>query len=358
MTRRNVWLAAALGVAILATQPASARPTASEAERAFRGIAAMIIESYRAPHLAENAIFADMAAAIQDHLDNDFSAAMRRYEQILEQRQDYAQTLGDRWPDWETNLHLQILLCKEALARPVEAVEDFRLIEHRLAAMLDVAMLRPAAPQYRLTSAFYYETVGRAMEASSQSADAIRIFDIASRLGSTEALARAERLRAGHQTPPAAVRTALDRAVAAEDRGRIDEAVALYTVALREAIAAQQGLRIDRDIAQSVLATAEHLPDRPAVPQDARKRFAAGEKLLRQSQDGAGAEKAVADYVAAIGAAPWWPEAYAGLSRAEELRGDTVEAAAALALFVIAAPEAPGAQAALARIHALRAQGK
>ena len=119
--------------------------------------------------------------------------------------------------------------------------------------------------------------------------------------------------------------------------------------------AASRGRSIDVAIAEKAIAAAGRLPaEQRAVPEEARRHAYFGQATLRDAKDMAATDKAVAEYLAAIGLAPWWPDVYVNLSLLEESRGNYKHAESALRLYLLAAPQAPDAAAALAKIASLR----
>ena len=117
--------------------------------------------------------------------------------------------------------------------------------------------------------------------------------------------------------------------------------------ALRERI-----IRLERTITPS-----------PAVPQEAQRLFARATIFQQEANDITGREAlAMSAYAFAISAykdalliAPWWPEAYYGLSRSLQGAGRYDDAVAALNLYIATGPNVAGASAAADRMCAIAA---
>ena len=137
----------------------------------------------------------------------------------------------------------------------------------------------------------------------------------------------------------------------AAKQGRASQALASY-------IEAYRAYPKDHDGKAAVLAklldVARLMSPPPAVPEASREHASRAEAFVKLAENPAGFAKAAAEYEKALEAAPWWAEAYYNQGLAREKAGDKRGAARSLKRFLLAAPEAPEADAVKQRIVELQ----
>jgi len=125
-------------------------------------------------------------------------------------------------------------------------------------------------------------------------------------------------------------------ALAAEQQGEKRRALELYRT-----ITAAGGL--DTDTLSRVIQLTRRLDPPPAIPDAARKQAVFGQMALQQAQDENGLDRAISEYLRAIGLAPWWADLYVNTALVMEKSGRYDDALEMLNLYLVAAPEAPDA---------------
>jgi tetratricopeptide (TPR) repeat protein len=117
----------------------------------------------------------------------------------------------------------------------------------------------------------------------------------------------------------------------------------------------------DQALRERIIRLVLTLTPSPAVPAEANRLFVKATIFQQEASDIQGYDQlamsardfAISAYKQALLIAPWWPEAYYGLSKSLEASGRLNEAVAALNLYVITKPNAAGASAAEDRLRAI-----
>jgi hypothetical protein len=120
----------------------------------------------------------------------------------------------------------------------------------------------------------------------------------------------------------------------------------------------------DQALRERIIRLAHTFVRLPSIPDEAERSFVSADSFEKEARDidrsdplGATARDfAIAAYRKALLIAPWWPEAYFGLSASLESAGHVDAAADALQLYLIAQPQVAGETAAGARLRAIAAR--
>lgn len=145
----------------------------------------------------------------------------------------------------------------------------------------------------------------------------------------------------------------LERARAAEAggdeaarQGQLEKALELYQEVLRNVARYSDQ---DQRVRQAVIKVVRAMPAPPAVPESALRSMREGETMLKRG----GAESyeaASKEMEQAVLAAPWWADGYSLLGIVREKEGKYSEALQNLRLYLLAAPQSPGARSVQAKI--------
>jgi tetratricopeptide (TPR) repeat protein len=98
--------------------------------------------------------------------------------------------------------------------------------------------------------------------------------------------------------------------------------------------------------------------DLPSPPEEARRRMVRAKALLKDAQDSGGYDRAGAEMMLAIAAAPWWADAYYNLGLVQEKSGYRDDAMSNLKLYLLANPQAPDVRVVQDKIYALEVRGE
>lgn len=128
---------------------------------------------------------------------------------------------------------------------------------------------------------------------------------------------------------------------AAEQAGRLREALAQYTVALSKA---SPGSADDQRLREYILALVPRITPRPAIPEEAERRMARGRAAVKAAMDEQGFVRAAAEFQEALKAAPWLLEAYFNLAVVQDRAGKHADALRNLKLFLAGSPSAGDAK--------------
>lgn len=101
----------------------------------------------------------------------------------------------------------------------------------------------------------------------------------------------------------------------------------------------------DKALREAVIGAAQKLKSLPKIPEDARRALARGAAAFETAQSAADYLAATVEFGAAMNAAPWWSDPYFNRSLAFEKAGSLAQAAAAIHFYLLAAPNAPDADA-------------
>jgi hypothetical protein len=141
--------------------------------------------------------------------------------------------------------------------------------------------------------------------------------------------------------------------------------VAAETLGSRELLARYlielQSAPEDQALRERIIRLERTLTPSPAVPADANRFFVKATIFQQEASDIQASDPlstsarnfAIFYYKEALLIAPWWPEAYDGLSRSLEATGRLNEAVAALKLYIVTGPNSAGASAAQDRLCAI-----
>jgi tetratricopeptide (TPR) repeat protein len=144
---------------------------------------------------------------------------------------------------------------------------------------------------------------------------------------------------------------------AAAAQGRAREALDRYRAALVQLpawAAAEQEQRLRERIVQIV----RQLDPPPTIPEDANRHAAYAMTAFEDAKAPEDFDKAIAEWKEALGAAPWWAEAYFNLALVLEKRELYAEAARNLQLYLLAKPDAEDAPVVQQKIYSLEYKAK
>lgn len=137
---------------------------------------------------------------------------------------------------------------------------------------------------------------------------------------------------------------------AAEQAGRLREALAQYTAALQTApedSADEQRLR------EAIIGVARKVKPAPAIPDEARRLLVRGSVAIKEAKSERDLEEAAREFGRAARAAPWWADAYFNQGVAYDKAGRRGDAIRNFKLFLLAAPGAQDAEKVKELIYAL-----
>ncbi|HLJ74692.1 MAG TPA: tetratricopeptide repeat protein [Thermoanaerobaculia bacterium] len=122
----------------------------------------------------------------------------------------------------------------------------------------------------------------------------------------------------------------------------------------------------DQPLRERIIRLERTMMPSPAVPEEAKRFFVRATIFQQEASDIRGREPlamsayafAISSYKEALLIAPWWPEAYYGLSTSLQGAGRYDDAVAALNLYMATGPNAAGASAAADRLCAIAARAQ
>lgn len=114
---------------------------------------------------------------------------------------------------------------------------------------------------------------------------------------------------------------------------------------LRRMAAELQERPHDQELRERIIKGALALKPAPAVPREAARHLNRGRAAFAEAKSPAEIGEAVAEFEAALAAAPWWGIAYYNLGLAQEKAGDYAAAQSNLQLYLLATPIAKDAEA-------------
>lgn len=150
--------------------------------------------------------------------------------------------------------------------------------------------------------------------------------------------------------PPLAAQDSEALGRAAEQAGRLREAVNHYVAAFQSA---SEGSASDQALREKVISLVQKLSPPPAIPDEARRFAVRGQIAVREAKSQADYLEAAREFSKALKLAPWWAESYFNLAVAQEKAGQFTEAVRSLKLYLLAAPNAPDAEKIKDQIYAL-----
>ncbi len=105
------------------------------------------------------------------------------------------------------------------------------------------------------------------------------------------------------------------------------------------------------EIRERMLRLAGRMRPQPPVPEEAKRHLARGQAALDLAKAPADFEEAVTECKRAIEVAPWWPEAYFNLGKAQQEAKQYDDAIASFRLYLIADSKSPRVEEASSRIY-------
>lgn len=109
----------------------------------------------------------------------------------------------------------------------------------------------------------------------------------------------------------------------------------------------------DAELRQKIIELVSKIKPKPEVPEEARRRLMRGNSAFKGATSNDDFDRAIGQYQQATIAAPWWPDPYFNLAKAQEARGRYDEAATALSLYLATKPSAADARIAQDMIYTL-----
>jgi tetratricopeptide (TPR) repeat protein len=95
---------------------------------------------------------------------------------------------------------------------------------------------------------------------------------------------------------------------------------------------------------------------RPDIPKEAQRPFYKAVTFLKEAKDKSGYQLAIDSFREALSIAPWWPDAYYNLSKAQETAGQYDAAVQSMKLYLLTQPKAEDADEAEKALYALEAK--
>lgn len=146
----------------------------------------------------------------------------------------------------------------------------------------------------------------------------------------------------------------------AEEAGKLREALTHYVAALQST---PQGSDADRQLREKIINLVQKIQPPPAIPEEARRHMAEGIAAMKIARDVSGYKEAEKQFEKARTAAPWWADPYFNIGVIKEKTwklhyGFDAErgykaAVENLNLYLLAAPNAPDANAVRSKIYEL-----
>jgi hypothetical protein len=139
-------------------------------------------------------------------------------------------------------------------------------------------------------------------------------------------------------------------AKAAEQTGKLREALTNYVAALQKT---PEGSADDQRLRETIIKLVQKLSPPPAVPEEARRFSVRGQVWVKEAKSPSDFDEAAKEFGKALRVAPWWADGYINQGVALEKARKFSDAARALKLYLLAAPNAPDAQNVRDQIYAL-----
>lgn len=139
-------------------------------------------------------------------------------------------------------------------------------------------------------------------------------------------------------------------AKAAEQAGRLREALTQYTSALQKV---SEGSADEQRLREAIIGVAQKLKPVPSIPDEARRFLVRGSVAIKEAKSEKDFEEAAREFGRAVRAAPWWADAYFNQGVAYERAGKHDEAIRSLKLYLLAAPRAQDSEKVKEQIYAL-----
>ncbi len=155
----------------------------------------------------------------------------------------------------------------------------------------------------------------------------------------------------------AAVESAERKGEAAEQAGRILEATGHYLAAVNT-LPESPDLEVNWRVRSRLLELVAKLESPPSPPEEARRRMAYAVTALEGATTPAQYDKALAEFYAALKAAPWWAPLYFDTAMVLEQGGYLASARSHLELYLLAAPNAEDREAVQQKIYPLEYKAK
>ena len=150
----------------------------------------------------------------------------------------------------------------------------------------------------------------------------------------------------------AAVESAESKARVAERAGRSLEALGHYLAAVK-ALPEAPDLEVNRRVRSRLIELVAKLESRPSPPEEAHRLRVYAVTALEGATTAAQYDKALAEFYAALKAAPWWAPLYFDTAMVLEQSGYLASARSHLQLYLLAAPNAEDRDAVQQKIYSL-----
>jgi tetratricopeptide (TPR) repeat protein len=112
----------------------------------------------------------------------------------------------------------------------------------------------------------------------------------------------------------------------------------------------------NQELREKIIKFVHEMKPRPAIPKEAQKPLYKAAILIKEAKDNSGFEMAIRSYQEALSIAPWWPEAYYNLGKAQEAAGQYDAAARNLKLYLLTEPKTEDADQVEKFLYALEAK--
>lgn len=141
-----------------------------------------------------------------------------------------------------------------------------------------------------------------------------------------------------------------NRAKAAEQAGRLREALAAYTTVLQ---GTAEGGGDEQRLSESIIALARRLSPPPAIPEEARRFSVRAHVWVKEAKSPSDFEEAAKEFAKALRIAPWWSDAYLNQGVVLEKAGKYDAAVRSFKLYLLASPAAADADKVRDQIYAI-----